>query len=104
MAHGWHTTIYLTDANHNHGADAFCEAVCLAVEKVWEMSMTSRRLFPQHLVLQSDNAVAQAKNECVFHLLAHFVARYKFITANIFFLMVGHSHEAGGDKVMRLVR
>ena len=63
------------------------------IEHVHQLSLTSGRQFPSHLVVQSDNTVAQAKNQHAFLLLAFFVARYKFVTANIFFLMVGHTHE-----------
>jgi hypothetical protein len=47
----------------------------------------------EHLVIQADNATAQAKNEEVAKLLAVLVGRYKFKTAILEFLRVGHTHE-----------
>jgi hypothetical protein len=93
MAHGWCTCLYTHHESLPHGANLFCEVLCQTVERVYQISRTSGRRFPQHLVVQSDNTVAQAKNECAFLLLAFFVAKYKFLTANIFFLLVGHTHE-----------
>jgi hypothetical protein len=51
------------------------------------------REFPKHLVIQSDNTVAQAKNSHVTLLLSYVVARFKFISVTLNFLMVGHTHE-----------
>lgn len=44
-------------------------------------------------MVQSDNTVAQAKNTNVSLLLAFLVSRFQFVTTNLLFLMVGHTHE-----------
>ena len=85
IAHGWCTAAYVQDEVQNHGSSAFCEVLLRVVEHVWVTCRTSGRAFPQHLVIQSDNTVAQAKNQHCFLVLAFFVAKYKFITANLFF-------------------
>jgi hypothetical protein len=93
MAHGWCTNVFLAHENQSHGADAFLEVLCQTLEDVHSTALTSGRRMPSHLFILSDNTVAQAKNEetCVF--LAWLVSRYRFLTANIGFLMVGHTHE-----------
>ncbi len=48
---------------------------------------------PTHLVIQSDNTTAQAKNSEVGRFLATLVARHNFRTATLNFLPVGHTHE-----------
>ena len=48
---------------------------------------------PEHLILQVDNTVAQAKNETTALYLAMLVAMRKFKSVNLFFLIVGHTHE-----------
>ena len=93
IAHGWCTALLLADDHQTHGANAFCESLCFILEQVWQISRTSGRPMPEHLIVQTDNTVAQAKNECAFLFAAYLVCRYKFVTANIFFLMVGHTHE-----------
>jgi hypothetical protein len=77
----------------NHGASAFCEVLVRVLEEVHLMSLTSGRPFPAHLVVQADNTVSQCKNQFAFLFLAYLVAKSKFVTTNIFFLMVGHTHE-----------
>ena len=93
LAHGWCTSLFVQHDNASHGANAFCEVVCRTIEMVAKLSQTSGRPMPQHLIIQADNTVAQAKNETAFLFLAVLVAKYKFLTTNIFFLMVGHTHE-----------
>jgi hypothetical protein len=48
---------------------------------------------PRHLVIQSDNTTAQAKNSLVGQFLATLVASGKFETCTLNFLEVGHTHE-----------
>lgn len=60
---------------------------------MWRICQQEGRAFPRHLVVQSDNTVAQAKNSYAMLLLAFLVSRYKFVSANMFFLLVGHTHE-----------
>lgn len=93
IAHRWCTAAFVQDEIQNHGSSAFCEVLVRVVEHIYQMSLRSRRAFPLHLVIQADNTVSQAKNQYAFIALAFFVARYKFLTANIFFLLVGHTHE-----------
>jgi hypothetical protein len=77
----------------NHGANAFCEVLARTLERVWAICRETGRAFPRHLIVQSDNTVAQAKNSVANMFLASLVARNKFTTANLFYLLVGHTHE-----------
>ena len=45
------------------------------------------------MVIQSDNTVAQAKNQYVAVFLAFLVSRRLFLSVNLMFLVVGHTHE-----------
>jgi hypothetical protein len=51
------------------------------------------RKFPRHIAIQSDNTVAQAKNQWVLLWLALLVKVGCFETATLNFLRVGHTHE-----------
>lgn len=93
IAHGWCTSVYLSDEVVGHGANAFCEVLLLTLEKVFRMSRASGRTLPKHLVVLSDNTTSQAKNACAANLMALLVSRYKFLTTNLLFLRVGHTHE-----------
>ena len=68
-------------------------ARCRTIQQVSESCVQRGAPFPQHLVIQSDNTVSQAKNSHVTLFLAYLVAKYKFATATLNFLMVGHTHE-----------
>jgi hypothetical protein len=50
-------------------------------------------LFPRQLVIQSDKTVAQAKNQHVAMFPALLVSRGLFLSVNLMFLVVGHTHE-----------
>jgi hypothetical protein len=63
------------------------------VDKVEEVCRRSGVRFPEHLVAQTDNTVAQAKNSEGNCFLAYLVSQHKFHTANMFHLIVGHTHE-----------
>ena len=67
----------------------------------WTFSSKSMRSipFPRHLVIQSDNTAAQAKNQYVLMFLAVLVSRRLFMTTNLLFLVVGHTHEDIGASV-----
>ena len=92
LCHGWCTCVYTADETLSHGASAFCEILCRALDEVARLCRLHNRAFPQHLVIQSDNTTAQAKNNVVSLFLAYLVARGKFLTATINFLTVGHTH------------
>ena len=96
LAHGWCTYVCLADDDLNHGADAFAEVLLRVLEEVYKVSQATGRPMPQHLVVQADNTTAQCKNGLGTMLLALLVARYKFITASLHFLRVGHTHEDVG--------
>ena len=55
--------------------------------------MKTGRPMPKHLVIQSDNTTAGAKNCIVSVFLAFLVAKGYFATATLNFLTVGHTHE-----------
>ena len=93
IAHGFCTTIHWASEQVNHGANAFCEVLARTLERVWAICRETGRPFPRHLIVQSDNTVAQALNSVANMFLASLVARNKFTTANLFYLLVGHTHE-----------
>ena len=93
IAHGWCANVLLAQDNLNHGADAFCEVLCRTLEHVWRICKRTGRAMPAHLVIQSDNTVSQAKNTFVTMFLAYLVSKYKFVSVDLLFLMVGHTHE-----------
>lgn len=93
IAHGYCTTLFYADENRPHGGAAFLEALMRTVSRVQRLCTEAGRAFPRHLVIQSDNTVAQAKNSLVMLMLAVLVSCGYFSTAVINFLMVGHTHE-----------
>ena len=93
IAHGYCTHVYVADERLSHGASAFCDVLARVLESVRSICKATGRAFPRHLVVQSDNTTAQAKNTYVAMFLAFLVAKYKFSTTNLFFLPVGHTHE-----------
>ena len=93
LCHGWCSCIYTADEFLSHGASAFCEVLCRALDQVLAISKKTGRPMPRHLVIQSDNTTAQAKNSVVSVFLAYLVAMGYFTTATLNFLTVGHTHE-----------
>ena len=94
MAHGYCYDFYLADdEDFFHGASFFCEVLVRTLSRVQSIRQASGKTMPEHLVIQADNATAQAKNEEVAKLCAVLVGRYKFKTAVLQFLRVGHTHE-----------
>ena len=98
IAHGYGTFLYVADEDLSHGSDAFCDVLARVLEFVWRKCKETGRNFPRHLVVQSDNTTAQAKNTYVAMFLAFLVAKYKFATTNLFFMQVGHTHEDVGAQ------
>ena len=99
MAHGFCVDIYTAPEELNHGSDAFLEVLCRTITNVRRICQERKIPFPRHLVIQSDNTVAQAKNQYVTMFLAVLVSRRLFMSANLFFLVVGHTHEDIGARV-----
>ena len=93
IAHGWCTSVFVADSRVNHGACAFIEILCQTLDHVLQVATSRGRRFPSRLVIQSDNTVAQAKNAVVMLCLAYLVALGYFVSVDIMFLMVGHTHE-----------
>ena len=93
IAHGWCTALFMTNEYMDHGSSLWCELICQVLEEVWKLSQKTGRRFPRHLVIVSDNTTGFAKNQHALKFLAFLTATYKFITANLFFLIVGHTHE-----------
>ena len=93
MAHGYCVDMYAAPEELNHGADAFLEVLCRTIDHVQKICQQRNLPFPRHLVIQSDNTVAQAKNQYVAVFLAFLVSRRLFLSVNLFFLVVGHTHE-----------
>ena len=97
LAHGWVTSVFLNDDVVNHGADAFVEVVLQVLEQVSQVSQETGRPMPEHLEIQADNTSSQCKNSLATTFMALMVARCKFVTTNLFFLRVGHTHEDVGS-------
>ena len=93
MAHGYCIDMYTAPEELNHGADAFLEVVCRTIHHVRRICQQRQIPFPRHLVIQSDNTVSQAKNQYVAIFLAVLVSRRLFLSVNLMFLVVGHTHE-----------
>ena len=65
MAHGYCIDMYAAPEELNHGSDAFLEVLCRTIDHVRRICHQRHIPFPRHLVIQSDNTVAQAKtNMC----------------------------------------
>ena len=99
MAHGFSVDMYAAPEELNHGSDAFLEVLCQTITNVRRICQERSIPFPRHLVIQSDNTAAQAKNQYVVIFLAVLVSRRLFMTTNLFFLVVGHTHEDIGTTV-----
>ena len=93
IAHGFCTTLHWANENLEHGAACFLEVLVRTICKVQQICQQRKVPFPQHLVIQSDNTVAQAKNSLTLLFLGVLVSRGYFSTAVLNFLMVGHTHE-----------
>ena len=94
MAHGYCCDFYLADdENFFHGASFFCEILTRTLARVRRICAAKGQRMPEHLVVQSDNTTSQAKNAEVFKYLAVLVRKYKFHSAVLNFLRVGHTHE-----------
>ena len=93
MAHGFCIDMYMAAEELNHGSNAFCEILCRTIVNVREQCTMRRIPFPRHLVIQSDNTVAQAKNQYAALFLAVLVSRGLFLSVDLMFLVVGHTHE-----------
>ena len=93
MAHGYCVDMYAAPEQLNHGSDAFLEVLCRTIDHVRRICQQRNLPFPRHLVIQSDNTVAQAKNQHVAVFLAFLVSRRLFLSVNLMFLVVGHTHE-----------
>ena len=103
MAHGWTCEFFFTDDEVlSHGASHFCEVLSQTLNRVAEMAERDGLEMPRHLVIQSDNTTAQAKNSLVGQLLATLMASGKFETCTLNFLEVGHTHEDVDRKSTRL--
>ena len=98
LVHGYGTFLYVADEEISHGSDAFCDVLARVLEFVYRKCRETGKPFPRHLVVQSDNTTAQAKNTYVSMFLAFLVAKYKFATTNLFFMQVGHTHEDVGTR------
>ena len=93
IAHGYATMFFIADETLSHGAAAFCDVLERVIEHVWAACRRSGVSLPLHLVFQTDNTVAQAKNSLTNVFFAYLVAKCKFQTTSLFYLVVGHTHE-----------
>lgn len=77
----------------NQGSDSWCEMLSRVLDEVLKISKATGRKFPRHLVIQADNTCAVAKNQYCLRFLVFLTACHKFVSANLCYLMVGHTHE-----------
>lgn len=96
IAHGYTANLYLLDQNVDTGANLFCEIVVDLIQQVANICRDCKSSFPEHLVVMSDNTVAQAKNACGFNLMSILVSKKRFLSTNLCFLEKGHTHEDVG--------
>ena len=61
MAHGWCTDFLLADDDLHHGSQAYMEILLSILDHIHYICQVTGRRSPQHLVLMTDNTVAQAK-------------------------------------------
>lgn len=54
----------------NHGSDHYLEVLCQTIQRVASLCRSRNQKFPEHLVLQADNTVAQTKNQFVMLFIA----------------------------------
>jgi hypothetical protein len=76
-----------------HGTNAFCEVLAQTLDHVAAVCAERGTEMPRHLVVVADNTVAQTKNGKTFNFFAYLVGSGRFFTANVWFMMVGHTHE-----------
>ena len=94
MAHGYCCDFYLADDEEMfHGASTFCEILTRTLSRVQDICAQRGVTPPEHLVVQSDNTTAQAKNAEVQKFLAILVRKFKFHTVVLTFVRVGRAYE-----------
>ena len=93
VAHGWCTDFYLVDDDMDHGSNAFLEVLTRVLDHVHRICQVTGGRCPRHLIVMTDNTVSQAKNQYAMTFAGLLVARRKFSTISMNFLMVGHTHE-----------
>ena len=94
MAHGYCVDMYAAPEQLNHGSDAsFFGVLCRTTDHTRRICHQRNLHTPRHLVIQSDNTVAQAKNQYVAVFLAFLVSKRLFLSVNLMFLVVGHTRE-----------
>ena len=93
-AHGFCCDFYIShDELSFHGASAFCEILTRTIQHVMDICRRDNIQPPEHLVVQSDNTTAQAKNSETGMYLATIVGKKLMLSALLNFLIVGHTHE-----------
>ena len=93
IAHGYVTNFFLASERVNHGPDCFLEQLFTTIQDVFDMCRESGSPVPEHLVIQTDNTVAQCKNNWANLAMAFLVMTRKFKSVTMNYLMVGHTHE-----------
>lgn len=94
LAHGYLADFYVSnDDGGHHGASYAIECIIQTLAKV--QSMRRERGLPmcRHLVIQSDNTVAQCKNQYFCLFLGVLTRRFAFSTVQLTCLRKGHTHE-----------
>ena len=96
ICHGVGLYIYVADEDISIGSEWVVECVVRTLSYVAERLASQGKQIPEHLHLQSDNTVAQGKNQHIMKLLISMVSQTLFRTCSLGFLSVGHTHEDVG--------
>ena len=93
VAHGFCCNFFLSDETEKHGPNGFLDVLIHTLDEVRLICREKNIIFPDHLVVQSDNTTGQCKNNLTMLFLAYLVGSGKVASATITFLTVGHTHE-----------
>lgn len=91
LAHGYCGCVFLADESLPHGASACAEVIAQTIQRVFQKCAADGLPMPAHLIIQSDNTVAQAKNSD-FNIFCAFLAAKYFRTVDVHYLTEGHTH------------
>jgi hypothetical protein len=93
LVHGHALYLYVTDEDTSIGASWTCEIIMQSLDKIWKRCQMMNRKFPEHLIIQADNTVREAKNSILHKLLASLTMADIMVTTTVQHLRVGHTHE-----------
>lgn len=102
LVHGHGLYLFITDEDTSIGASWVGEIVMQSLDCLWKRCQRLGRPFPQHLIIQADNTVREAKNGIFQMLLCLLTMINVIMTVTVQHLRVGHTHE-DVDAVFALI-